>query len=240
MIGLAPGPGMRSRRVPACVYLCDLTPCHSAAGLRRHPRGSLFGEESSAEEPPARVDCTAPAPTVDATPPDSPVSPVPSPGPRQKVARLAAATSPIARFAAAARQPGSPGMAALDAARAAKRDRLESPSKPATAARKSAALTAPKYSWAALGTPPPSHEVLLYYLIAFRLVFWEKLDTLAQRPPDAGPLIAALPDGWFPLEQLGLTTRTCAAMLQTSPPKMVALVQMLRQPEMPLSEEKKK
>lgn len=118
------------------------------------------------------------------------------------------------------------------AARAAKRDRLVSPTKPATAARKTAALAAPRYSWAALGTPPPSHEVLLYYLIAFRLVFWLKLDTLAQRPPDAGPLIAALPDGWFPLEQLGLTTLRCAAMLQTSPPKMVALVQMLRQPEM--------
>ena len=120
------------------------------------------------------------------------------------------------------------------AARAAKRDRLVSPTKPATAARKTAALAAPKYSWAALGTPPPSHEVLLYYLIAFRLVFWGKLDTLAQRPPDAGPLIAALPDGWFPLEQLGLTARTLTAMLQTSPPKMVALVQMLRQPEMVL------
>ena len=165
VVRLAPGSGMRSRSVPSCVYLCLLSPCHSAAGLRRHRRGSLFGGESSPDEPPARADCTAPAPTVDATPPDSPVSPVPSPGPRQKVARPAAATSPIARFAAAARQPGSPGMAALDAARAAKRDRLVSPSKPATAARKTAALAVPRYSWAALGTPPPSHEVLLYYLI---------------------------------------------------------------------------
>ena len=122
-------------------------------------------------------------------------------------------------------------MAALVAARAAKRDRLESPSKPATAARKTAALAAPRYSWAALGTPPPSHEVLLYYLIAFRLVFWEKLDTLAQRPPDAGPLIAALPDDWFPLEQLSLTTRQCTVMHQTCPAKMVVFIQMLRQPQ---------
>lgn len=122
-------------------------------------------------------------------------------------------------------------MAALDAARAAKRDRLVSPSKPATAARKTAALAVPRYSWAALGTPPPSHEVLLYYLIVFRMVFWEKLDTLAQRPPDAGPLIAALPDDWFPLEQLGLTAPKRLLMLPTFLPKAVALIQVLRQPQ---------
>ena len=121
---------------------------------------------------------------------------------RSKQPRPAHKDSPIARLAMS--QPAQQESPLKDGAQAlAVSQQIEQGCQPPT--RPIAAdAPVPKYSWAALGNQPPWHEVLMYYLITLRFVFWSQLDVLASRPPKAGSLITSLPHDWFPLTKLGL------------------------------------